>query len=117
MDATSFGYTPAFQGYGSSPNNGQASVIAPDGTLSLASVARAVQRVLQNQAQNINQLQQQQQQAGGDGQGAQGAGGQGSATMLQMQAKVGEYTTSLQQGSSIMSGLSDTHKSIAQATK
>lgn len=131
--AANLGYTPAMYGYGMPViGQGGASMIAPDGTLSLAGVAQAVTRNLQGQAQQINQLQQQSSAASNGGPGTAGAqgggntgnnggngqaGGTGSATMLAMQAKVGEYTASLQQGTSIMSGLADAHKSVAQNTK
>jgi hypothetical protein len=34
-----------------------------------------------------------------------------------MQKAVGEYTTMLQQGTSMINGVSDTHKAVAQNTK
>ncbi|HKU00316.1 MAG TPA: hypothetical protein VJS30_27850 [Paraburkholderia sp.] len=121
--AANLGYTPGMFGYGTNGNNrGQPNMIAADGTLSLAGVADAVTRVLQKQAQQVNQLQQQNDPTGGGG-GAGGggagggAGGVGSASMLALQKATSEYTTALQQGTSIMSGLSDTHKSVAQNTK
>ncbi|SAK67552.1 hypothetical protein AWB77_02628 [Caballeronia fortuita] len=118
MQAENVGFTPAMYGYGGQMYNpGGVSMIAADGTLSLASVSEAVKRVLQGQAQQINQLQQAGAQEGQGGQGGQGGGGVGSATMLSMQAKVGEYTASLQQGTSMMSSLAETHKSVAQNTK
>ncbi|MGA7782964.1 MAG: hypothetical protein WCA85_35375 [Paraburkholderia sp.] len=119
--SANIGYTPPMYSYGMPQgnlgNSGGTSMIASDGTLSLPGVAQAVTRNLQNQAQQINQLQQQGASATNSQGNGQSAGGQGSATMLTMQAKVGEYTTALQQGTSIMSGLSDTHKSVAQNTK
>ncbi|MDR5801973.1 hypothetical protein P9250_12000 [Caballeronia sp. LP006] len=121
MQAANIGYTPAMFGYGMGGAQG-GSMIAPDGTLSLGSVADAVKRNLQQQAQSINQSEQdasaQSAQGGQNGQGGQGgAGGVGSASMLDMQKKVGEYTSSLQQGTSILSSLAETHKSVAQNTK
>ncbi|WP_322094055.1 hypothetical protein [Paraburkholderia bannensis] len=128
--AANFGYTPNAYGNGMPmPNRGSANMIASDGTLSLAGVADAVTRILQRQAQQVNQLQQQNDptlsgggsggaQGQGQGQGGgQGAGGVGSASMLALQKATSEYTTALQQGTSIMSGLADTHKAVAQNTK
>ena len=82
METGNLGYTPAMYGYGMpmQPPRG-ASMLAADGTLSLASVSEAVKRVLQGQAQQINQLQQQ---AGAEsGQGAGGMqGGQNRVIVL-----------------------------------
>jgi hypothetical protein len=117
LDTANFGYAPGFAGFN---QGGGGSMVAADGTLSLAGVSEAVKRVLQGQAQQINQLQQQGgAQTNGDAQGQQGGGGggQGSGTMLTMQARVGEYTAALQQGTSMMSSLADTHRSVAQNTK
>ena len=132
--AANIGYTPSMYGYGLPQGNaGGTSVIASDGTLSTTGLAQAATDNLRNQAQNISQLQQQGasttngqgagQGGGGGGQttaGQSNAGtsnGQGSGTMLAMQAAVGEYTTSLQEATSMMSSLNDTNRAVAQNTK
>lgn len=135
--AANIGYTPSPAGpyrYGMPPGyyptgyagggggGGGTSMIAPDGTLSLASVADAVTRVLQKQAQKVSQLQQQNDPngdgGGGGGNGGQGgSGGVGSASMLALQKSTGEYTTALQQGTAIMAGVNDAHKAVSGNTK
>lgn len=135
--AANIGYTPSMYGYGLPQGNaGGTSVIASDGTLSTTGLAQAATDNLRNQAQNISQLQQQgasttngqgagqggggQTTAGQSNAGTSNAGtsnGQGSGTMLAMQAAVGEYTTSLQEATSMMSSLNDTNRAVAQNTK
>lgn len=121
-DFSDFAYVPQYSGY--YPRSGP-SMIAADGTLSLGDLAAAITKALQKKTQEINSINEQQTQQNGDGGGAgqtgggggaQG-GGVGSATMLQMQKAVSEYTTMLQQGTSMMTGVGDTHKAVAQNTK
>ncbi|MDR5836723.1 hypothetical protein [Caballeronia sp. LZ034LL] len=130
-DFSDFAYTPQYSGY--YPRS-VSSLVAPDGTLSMSAVTEAGTNLLRRKTQEINALYQKQSQSdtgGGGGTGGAGGGAQtggqtggqgntsgvGSAEMLFMQKSVSEYNTMYQQLTSILNGLGDVNKAVANNTK